>query len=271
MSMIHERMVLPVFIPLLLPPSVAISAQKADDPPAITIVRPERSWEQVEAACAEIPPVTYQPPADRWERLPITRKRLAGQGGPLRILMLGDSIINDTWRSRWVDRVSRHCPKSEIRLTNVVRGSTGCWWYKDNGRVARYVLPHKPELLIIGGISQRDDIDAIREVIRQVRAAGLCDVLLMTGSFGGIDPRDDTKWQFDITDPRSYRGRLRGLADEQKCAFLDMFAHWGRYVRESGRDIKWFMRDPVHANVRGEQILGQILACFLSPSDPTKP
>ncbi len=266
-----SRTLLLLSVLLLLQPGLALPAEKADESPVYTIVRPERSWEQVQAASAEIPPVTYQPPADRWDRLPITRKHLADEGGPLRIVMLGDSIVNDTWRSRWVDRVSRQCPKCQIQLTNVVRGSTGCWWYKDNGRVARYVLPHKPELLIIGGISQREDIDAIRDVIRQVRAAGPCDVLLMTGPFGDLDPRDNTKWQFDITDAKSYRARLRDLADETKSAFLDMFAHWGKYVRDSGHEIGWFKRDIVHANARGEQILGQILARYLSPSSPPGP
>ena len=31
------------------------------------------------------------------------------------------------------------------------------------------VLDHQPDLVIIGGISQSDDIDSIREVIRQIR------------------------------------------------------------------------------------------------------
>lgn len=94
-----------------LPPCPALSAEKADEPPAMTLVRPERSWEQVQAAAAETPPVTYQPPADRWDCLPITRERLAGEGGSLSIVRLGDSVINDTWRSRWVDRVGAAVPR----------------------------------------------------------------------------------------------------------------------------------------------------------------
>ena len=40
------------------------------------------------------------------------------------------------------------------------------------------------------------------------------------------------------------------------AAFLDMEAAWGRYIRQSGKDLDWFKRDPIHANERGEQILG---------------
>ena len=38
---------------------------------------------------------------------------------------------------------------------------------------------------------------------------------------------------------------------------------WGRYIRESGKDLNWFKRDSIHANIRGEQILGRILAAHL--------
>ncbi|MBN2269809.1 MAG: hypothetical protein JXN61_04295 [Sedimentisphaerales bacterium] len=51
-----------------------------------------------------------------------------------------------------------------------------------------------------------------------------------------------------------------------KTAFLDMEAAWGRYIPESGKELDWFKRDPVHADERGEQILGRILAEYLSPS-----
>ena len=40
---------------------------------------------------------------------------------------------------------------------------------------------------------------------------------------------------------------------------------WGRYVRASGKDLNWFKRDEVHANERGEQVIGRILAAHLAP------
>jgi lysophospholipase L1-like esterase len=129
------------------------------------------------------------------------------------------------------------------------------------------VFDIQPDLLIIGGISHKDDIDSIREVIRGVRAARRCDVLLMTGAFGTINPRDDRQWRFEI-DPQGtdYRSRLKRLADEEKTGFLDMTAYWGRYIRNSGKELDWFKRDAIHANTRGEQILGRILAAHLSPA-----
>ena len=52
-----------------------------------------------------------------------------------------------------------------------------------------YVLVHRPDLLMIGGISQRGDIESIRAVMAQVRAERPeTEILLMTGAFGRRTP-----------------------------------------------------------------------------------
>ena len=225
----------------------------------------ERRLEQILKVYAEMPTVAYGPPVDRWERLPRTRKLLT-EGGTLHVVMLGDSIVNDTSRSGWDLIVERRHPTCIIEKVTCVRGSTGCWWYKEPGRVQKYVLDHKPDLVILGGISHRDDVASIRDVIRQIRDGADADILLMTGAFGPTDPRLDAQWQ-KIADPNHYSAYRKGLEDlarETKAAFLDMEAAWGRYMRRPERDLSSFKRDLIHANERGEQVLGHILANYLS-------
>jgi hypothetical protein len=245
--------------------AVSLSVSSGGDEEGYIIRGNQRTVEEIQKIYAEIPPVRYRPPADRWENLPKTRKLLT-EGGTLHVVMLGDSIVNDISRSGWDLIVERRHPKCLIEKVTSVRGSTGCWWYKEPGRVKKFVLDHRPDLVIIGGISQRNDIGSIREVVRQIQNAAGADILLMTGAFGQTDPRDDAQWQ-KISDPNhytDYRRRLEELADDMGAAFLDMEAAWGRYIRDSGKDLDWFKRDPIHANERGEQILGHILANYLS-------
>jgi hypothetical protein len=92
------------------------------------------------------------------------------RGGTLTVVMLGDSIVNDTSRSCWNLLLERIYPAVEIEKVTCVRGSTGCWWYREPGRVKAYVLDDGPDLVIIGGISQRGDLASIRDVLRQIRA-----------------------------------------------------------------------------------------------------
>jgi hypothetical protein len=242
---------------------------KPDEHGVFIIKRGEHKPEEIIAANAEISPVEYMPPSDRWQNLPITLNALATDGGELMVVMLGDSIVNDTYRSQWGDLLQARYKNCKITVIAIVRGSTGCWWYKENGRVEHYVLPQHPGLLIIGGISQKGDIDSIREVIEQVRAPQPCDVLLMTGAFGETDPLDDKQWTYDIpVDTDNYRKNLLDLSVKLGTGFLDMTAYWGHYIRESDHSLDWFKRDPIHANIRGEQVLGHILAAHFSPPLP---
>jgi len=240
----------------------------ADD--GYILLKNQRTLDQIQRIYSEMPPVSYTPPSDHWRHLPETKKLLI-EGERLRVVMLGDSIVNDTSRSCWNLLLEQQYPNCRIIKITSVRGSTGCWWYKKPGRMQKFVLDHDPNLVIIGGISQRGNISSIRDVIRQIRKASEADILLMTGAFGRVDPRDDAQWK-QISDPNhysDYRKDLEKLARQSKTAFLDMEAAWGRYIRECGKDLDWFKRDPIHANERGEQILGHILVAYLSP-EPTK-
>jgi hypothetical protein len=134
--------------------------------------------------------------------------------------------------------------------------------------VGRYLLPWQPDLVVIGGISQRDDCESIEAVIDQVRAGRpTCEFLLLSPTFGRIDPNDPESWNASIDlAGNDYRARLARLAVDQRCAFLDMTSAWGQYIRSvhGERPLDSFKRDAVHANEQGEQILGRILAGFLS-------
>ena len=46
-------------------------------------------------------------------------------------------------------------PKARIQATVFVRGGGGCQHYREEGRVEKYILPWKPDLVFIGGISQK--------------------------------------------------------------------------------------------------------------------
>ncbi|MGQ9606812.1 MAG: SGNH/GDSL hydrolase family protein, partial [Thermogutta sp.] len=208
----------------------------------------------------------FTPPQPDWTHLQHTRRVLT-EGGPLRLVAVGDSIVNDTMRSGWVALLREAYPKADIQATVYVRGGGGCQHYREEGRVGKVIVPLRPDLVLIGGISQRD-IESIREVIRQLREAlPEVEILLMTGVFGTADPRDPEELaKAHYSGTGQYGQALRQLAADERCAFLDMTTPWAEYLRSSGLHPHLFYRDAVHANEYGEQVLAKVLMAFFAPA-----
>ncbi len=252
-------------LPSAFPPDVKTQSFPAEKEYGI-VESPCRSLAQIRAIQAQMPTGTFTVVRADWSRLPRTRKALT-EGGSLHILGLGDSIINDTMRSGWVALLREAYPKASIKATVYVRGGGNCKHYRAEGRVQTYLLPLKPDLVIIGGISQGKDYAAIRDVVGQIRA-GLpnCEFLFTTGVFGSTDPRSDAAMAAAQHSGTSDYGRdLKALADELGCAYFDMTTPWIQYIRSSGLHPHLFYRDRVHANPYGEQILAKIMLSWWAP------
>lgn len=226
----------------------------------IVIEEPRSNLEDMRSVTGQLRAETYRPPENHWQLLPRTRKRLLN-GPTLKIVSLGDSIMNDTNRSGWTRVLEQAYPNCEIAMTTVVRGATGSRWYKEEGRLAKYVLPWNPDLVVIGGINNSHP-DDVREVIRQIRAGSQAEILLLSGAFGrGHDPgRPNYNGRAEI------REQLRTVADEMRVAYFDIRDAWAEAIRRECEDpevtIEDFKRDEVHANGRGWHLLGRLMARY---------
>jgi len=254
-------------IPSKFPPDVRSKQREKTEEGYYLFTTPQRSLGQIAKVQAEMPKGAFTPPKPDWTPLPRTR-RILTEGGKLCLMAIGDSIVSDTMRSGWVAKLGEAYPKADIEAWVYVRGSGGCQHYKDDGRVAKCVLPRKPDLVIIGGISQRGGADDIRTVIHQIRA-GLpeVEILLTTGVFGRLaDPRvPEELAKAEYSGTGDYGVQLKKLAAAEKCAYLDMTGPWAEYIRSAGVHPHRFYRDVVHANAYGEQILSKILMSFFTP------
>ena len=246
-----------------LAPSVRGATMRPDGDGFI-MINSGRTLEQADESYADMAPVEYAPPEDRFERLPRTAQKLR-EGGVLKIVMLGDSIVNDTARSGFDRLIDAANPDLRVVKITSVRGSTGCWHYREEDRMQTYALDFEPDLVMIGGISQRDDLDAIRECVLRIQESCGSDVLLMTGPFGRVDPNDAAQWEEILNCSDAYSQGLKTLADDLDVRFLDIRQAWAEYVRAEGKSVEEFKRDVVHANEQGEQILGRILLQYFMP------
>jgi hypothetical protein len=218
---------------------------------------------------ASVPPLHYVPSPDRWRFIPATMKRLR-QGGELRFVMLGDSIINDTNNSNFEVLLERMYPRAGIKVIASVRGSTGCWYYKEPEHFQEYVIDRRPDLLFIGGTSHRNNMDAIREVITMAREKLDCEIILASGPVG-VDWREHDEDhperplpEMDYTPANDEGANLAALAREMNVEYFDMATPWHEYLAASKKPFMWFHRDHVHANDRGKQVLARIIERYFS-------
>lgn len=217
--------------------------------------------EKADAIYAAMSPIAWEPPNDRWKYLPKTMEKLKN-GESLRIVLLGDSIIGDTSSSQFELVLQREYPNCKIEKILSNRSSTGCRWYKEENRVEQYVLKYEPDLLIVGGISN-GDAESVRSVIQQVREKQSPEIALMTPVFGAVGDGHLRNWTFEPDMEKfPFRAELKKVAEEESCEFIDLTGVTWQYMQNSGKCYGWFMRDYVHANERGFQVIGRPLVRY---------
>ncbi len=217
------------------------------------------SW--VDEQYSKLPKFKFTANKDRWKYIPKTMETLKN-GGTIKIVMLGDSICNDTSNSSWQALVQRMYPKAKLEVISSVRGGTGNVWYQHENRIKEYVLDYNPDLLIIAGISQGNDWEAARSVIKQVRAVINPEIIYMTPVVGSNDPNKKTP--IDAASQGYWDGMIK-VCQEEGVERIDMMTTWKDYVVASGKPIDYFRRDFVHANMRGAVVLSKTIEAFFAP------
>jgi len=220
---------------------------------------------------ATLPPVRYRPPADRWALIPRALGKLR-KGEPLRIVILGDSIGNDTGNSPFDRLIQRQYPGSRVTVVTSVRGGTGCPYYQEENRVQEYVVRHKPDLVMIVAISHGHQLDPVRNVLRQIRQQCDAEIILTTGPIardtlmaGNYAKEKKIPLEEAEATRKAFLDAMEKLAAGERVEFIPLRKLWNEYVAAQGHDAGWFMRDVTHANARGAQVVARILEKYFAP------
>lgn len=254
------------------------------------------TWEDAAAYAdsvySRLPPIAWTPEGDWTGRLPRTMDALR-TGKPWRVVMLGDSIVQDTFHSQFHALLKRAFPQSRAEWILSMRGGTGCWHYILAENFYRYVVDHRPDLLIVGGISngRRHDetahgrdvgptgTDAMIRVAKLARERLGCEVLVVNEPLN-VDlrphaiPADDRPlpkmdyhpdWLSMVGGGRVDYFGLRNRCKGAGIQWWDAHVPCYRWLFSSGLPYMHYSRDVVHSGELGKQIIGRImLGYFLS-------
>lgn len=229
---------------------------------------------------AQLPEVDLEVADDSWACLPLSRELIAN-GEPIHVLLLGDSIVNDTWCGNVSALVCERFPN--VRMSLSVRGSTGCNYYRAPDHFAEYVLRHKPDMVLVGGISNgRDNADFstaeedLTAVIGLSRNAGIeVGIMSPPPSYEFRKTAEETSWDENIIIEKydSAAGKTRrwqplrcdyqrAAAAKTGTAYFDLTRAPCDAILRSGKPLGWFKRDIAHNDNRGKQLIAQRLAAY---------
>lgn len=241
------------------------------DPFAVDDLRIERAtleqWvEWTEGVRAGLSPVDITPDTSGWKHLPAARDRLR-KGQPLSILVLGDSVANDMADSDF-HLLLQHRLGLPVTMGTAVSGNAGASWYLQEDRIRERVLPHDADLVILGGMSNRD-IDAVRQLVAEIRENSRAEVLVVSGTV--VQDRYHSTLNKPATDDgwptgerTAWRSQLAHAAEEDRFAFFNLGTAWDAYVLQSSQPLEHYKRDNSHVNTRGRAIVAQIMKSFFT-------
>ena len=229
--------------------------------------------EEADLIYKAIPKLDFKPAPGAFARLPKTLKALR-TGGSLRIVMLGDSIMNDCYCGLVSALVKRDFPDSKLEFFDSVRSSSGLATYYPDELFKAYVTDLKPDLVVVGGISnlnapgKGDKVAMCEDVLKRILALGAEVVITPPMHSEPLDNgagRHRTPW--GPKHPKFDKGRyaatyLKELADKVGAQYWDTQTPVCATIAKSGRPSRWFNRDGLHNNDRGKQLCARAVQMF---------
>ena len=236
----------------------------------------------------------YVPKSDRWTNLPQTLNKLR-TGQNLRMVMLGDSVEQDTANAPFDAWLERLYPGASIEVISSTRSGTGVSYYVSY--VPQYVLAYQPDLLCIGGIDNPDNMSYYQSIVDQVRADNSAngyttEFLMLTEEWSpnvqanqncflapGVTELDQVPANNAGGVPSGFRGDLLMFCSTNNCEYLDLTGVACEFIYgpaaaagvspptdSNGDPYSFWMRDYVHSSDNGKMIQGRMLEAFFAPA-----
>lgn len=233
----------------------------------VTALSREAALEWADHIYGHMPALSYTPPVGRHQYLSETLSLLQN-GDPLKVIFVGDSLMQDAANSMLDVLLERRFPGSTIEIQAATGQGTGInkWnddasydWPDQDLDLDNAVIEQRPDLVLLGGISNNftDWDTSFRELIGKIRTRSIArwgsapDILIMTGP--------------PFYSPQgTYNADLATIASEEGVAFLDLYSAVLSYVTPSFT-ISDLQRDTYHANTFGKQLFGRILLEWFEP------
>lgn len=186
---------------------------------------------------------------------------------PVRILFFGQSITRQDWWRLVEEQLRSRYPWADLEVVNT--GISGFSATQLNRTLPHCVYPYDPDLVVFHDYGGKDTGEWER-MIRDIRHRSAAEILLWTDHVGkGGDEGQEARNRRE--DESS--DLIRFTAQRYGCELVDARKQWQRHLERHRLKPDHFLKDNVHLNERGIELLaGFILEHFtFSPFAPLVP
>ncbi len=238
--------------------------------------------------------LNYRGKDTRWMRLPGTMEKIRNRQR-VRIVFLGDQIQEDLANTPIDVYLQRLYPGCTVEVISSTKAGAGVDYFKDH--VADYVTRLRPDLLIVGGTSNPDEMVHFKSLVDEVCSSNVAgrrrtEILLLTNLWNsGATGEEayrltsamrelDQEPEMNAVIPDDYRGNLMQFAKENGVEFLDMMGIISEYVFGSsvganvgpatdsdGVPYIYWKRDWLYSDGSGKEVMARILEAYFSPME----
>ncbi len=176
----------------------------------------------------------------------------------VRILIYGQSISKQSWWLDVADNLNSRFPSANVLIENRAIGGF------DSSRLIRTaehdLYSFYPDLLLFHVYGSEEDYESI---IARLRAQTTAEIMLISDHITWL-PSGTSEDSFDELKRFQWHNQhslewLPAIADKYGCELLELRAPWTAYLTENSLEPQDLLKDQVHLNERGSELMASLI------------
>lgn len=180
----------------------------------------------------------------------------------VRVLFYGQSITEQSWAKTVADDLRRRFPNANLVIENRAIGGFAAQLLVKTAETGLY--PFYPDLVIFHVYGSHIEYE---NIIRRIRERTTAEILMQTDHMAAADSLDEetdpAKLSPEQWNPWMNYAFLPGIAQKYGTELVDQRNLWKQYLRDEKVAPNALLRDGVHLNERGCQLMARIVSGYL--------
>ena len=181
----------------------------------------------------------------------------------VRILFYGQSITEQAWTKKVSEDLRKRFPHADLQIENRAIGGFSSQFLVKTAETDLY--PFYPDLMIFHVYGAHNTYE---DIIRRTRERTTAEIVIQTDHLSAAQSVDEVTDLAKLNPAETwsqwfnYRF-LPDVAKRYQAGLIDQRNIWKAYLREHGLEPQALLKDGVHLNAHGEDLMARIVSAYL--------